>query len=144
MQERESEKVICVSFNSWLISPIIVNWCKITTFNIINISATSMEVGDSKWDHPHMKGFMLKREKAKNTLQCFLLYCKNLLWFINIDCMRYQSNFSVPPPFLFLFPLQCPLLPRPPLCLWPSTRFWSCMHGSHPSRRRSRASGGKN
>lgn len=48
------------------------------------------------------------------------------------------------PTLPFPYSPQCLLLPRPPLCFLLPTRFWSCTHGSHPSKRRLKASGEKN
>lgn len=62
-----------------------------------------------------------------------------LLWLHRVWMLSLCS--SAPP---FPFPPQCLLLRRPLLWLSSPTRFWSCMHGSHPSRRRWKALGGKN
>lgn len=42
------------------------------------------------------------------------------------------------------FPRPFPSPPRPSLCLSSPPRFWSSMHGSHPSRHRLKALGGTN
>lgn len=48
------------------------------------------------------------------------------------------------PTLPFPYSPQCLLRPCPPLRFALPTRFWSCMHGSHPSKHKWKALGGKN